>query len=105
MENILAVCLNKSYKEGITTLHLYEITRRAWRVNIKRVQKIEYVLGVYKGDIKSVYRVKEWKICEENNKRKYFIGEPIEEELKTKLEEKYNNGNKIKFTGCPVKYL
>ncbi len=63
--HILLVNLNKSYdseKAKIGRVDLYEITRKFWRMSKAKAEKIRYVLGVYRGIVRTVLKVEghEW---------------------------------------------
>ena len=71
-DRLLLVNLNKSYsgkaKERIyQRKNDYERTRKYWKVNIERAESVDYVLGVYKGVVRTVYR------------RYMFEGEAVED--------------------------
>lgn len=65
-DKLIAVKLNRTYRNN--RLHtpvdqpdnIYEKTRKYWRVNIKRAQKADYVLAVYKGIVRAVFKPLEW---------------------------------------------
>ena len=64
-DRLLLVNLNKSYsgkaKERIYQREKdYERTRKDWKVNIERAESVDYVLGVYKGIVSTVYRPVSW---------------------------------------------
>ena len=72
-ENLMLVSLNKSYdqKNAIDVLYnspkiidstsIYESTRKYWRVSVERAREMDYVLGVYGGIVRSVYKPFSWK--------------------------------------------
>ena len=60
IENVIAIKINQAYRENMTELELYEVTRGYWKVDVKRAEKADYVFSVYKGMIKEVYKVIEW---------------------------------------------
>lgn len=49
MENIIAIKVNRSYREDITATGLYDITRGYWRLNIKKAEQAEYAFSIYRG--------------------------------------------------------
>ena len=57
---ILLVCLNGSYKKGMSEDELYKITKGNWRCTINKAEQCHYVLGVYHGLVKSVYVPESW---------------------------------------------
>lgn len=67
-EGIMLVSLNKSFNqakaEGVyQRLNIYEATRKYWSVSRDRPASIKYVLGVYRGIVRSVIEVKSYKWC------------------------------------------
>ena len=59
-ENVIAIKINRSYRENMTATELYEVTRGWWKLDIKRAQLAEYVFSVYQGIVKEVYKVDGW---------------------------------------------
>jgi hypothetical protein len=60
-EPVLVVKINRTYREGMSKDELYEIVRGIWKVDKRKLDKIQYVLGVYHGIVKEVYQVAYWK--------------------------------------------
>ena len=60
---------------------LYEATRRAWRANLKRAEKVKFVLSVIAGIVREVYEVEEWYQSAESNNRIEFHGKPACDEI------------------------
>ncbi len=59
-ERAITVKLNKTYREGMNTGELYEITRGIWKIDKRKRELIQYVLGVANGHVKEVYHVDRW---------------------------------------------
>ena len=64
-DSLLLVSLNNSFNQAkakgvYRRIDIYESTRKYWAVDKKRIQGIKYVLGVYKGVVRSVIEVKSW---------------------------------------------
>lgn len=64
-ERLLLVNLNKSYDQkkakGVyKRKDIYEQTRKYWYINIERAKRVDYVLGIYKGVVRAVYRPTKW---------------------------------------------
>lgn len=64
-DRILLVSLNRSFdqskSEGVyVRKDLYDTTRRYWRGDIRKLNKVDYVLGVYKNIVRSVIRPHMW---------------------------------------------
>lgn len=56
-ENVIAIKINRSYKENITKDGLYEITRGYWKIDFKKAQHVDYAFSVFNGIIIEVYRI------------------------------------------------
>lgn len=87
-DRLLLVNLNKSYsgkaKERIYQRENdYERTRKYWKVNIERAESVDYVLGVYKGIVRTVYRPVRWELVRRDgygaeDGRYMFDGDAVE---------------------------
>ena len=62
---ILVVKINQRYEEKMDPDALYNAVRGVWKASKARVQKMDYVFGVYKGLIVAVYKPTEWFVCKE----------------------------------------
>ena len=65
-ETLLLVSLNKSFDQAkadgvYRRLDIYEATRKYWKIRKNAPQEIKYVLGVYKGIVRSVIEITSWK--------------------------------------------
>lgn len=112
-ENVIAIKVNRSYREGMPSLALYEITRGYWKVNKKRAQQAEYAFCVYNGTVKEVYQILEWlpagtvprqtlPDAETPAGRYEFVGEAAAEEIRRKYVGRsigglYRNGEQNPF--------
>lgn len=81
----------------------YNAVRSAWKVDKKRADNIEYVLGVVDGIVKEVFKVDEWK--EAGNGRYEFDGKVAPENIRKifkdkRIPEKYSK----KGNASPVQY-
>ena len=108
--NVLFITINRSINET----SVYEAVRYAWRINVERARKAEYVLAVEKGLIVGVFRATEWKTATEknfpeketHNENRYgFIGEeaPLEIQviyLRKRIPDRYRQQG----AANPVKY-
>lgn len=115
-ENVIAIKINQAYRENMTELELYEVTRGYWKVNVKKAEKADYVFSVYKGMIKEVYKVKEWlpagmilrptlPDAETPADRFEFVGEIAEENIRDKYIEKSIANLYRKGESNPIKYF
>lgn len=55
-EPLLLIKINDSYEPGLSLEKVYEITRWAWRMDIKRAENCNYVLGVAHGIVRGVFK-------------------------------------------------
>ena len=81
-DRILLVSLNRTFdlaRKRNDDIDLYEITRRSWAMAKHKAPKINYVLGVYRGIVRSVIRVTgySWVKDENNRDRCDFVGELV----------------------------
>jgi hypothetical protein len=58
-ENALLIRVNRLYRSGMTALELYEATRGAWKVGLRRY-KAEFAFAIYQGVVVEVYRIERW---------------------------------------------
>ena len=56
-ENIVVIKINKSYRDGMSALELYDVTRGCWKRKIESVEKAEYAFAVAYGIIKKYIRL------------------------------------------------
>ena len=90
-ERLLLVSLNRSFDStkaiGIyKRTDEYDATRKYWRINIDRAKKVDYVLGVYKGIVCTVYKPSAWESYTHaddgtpfKTRRYGFVGEKVPE--------------------------
>lgn len=64
-DNIVIIKVNKSYREGMSAMELYDITRGCWMRSLSSVKDCEYALAVVNGIVKEVYRIEAWLPAEE----------------------------------------
>jgi len=67
-ENIVTIKINKSYREGMSALELYDVTRGCWKRKLESVEKAEYAFAVAYGIVKEVYRIDRWFPAEQLNR-------------------------------------
>lgn len=65
-DHLLLVSLNRSYDQAKATgLYQrdndYEMTRKHWYISPRKAEKIDYVLGIYRGIVRVVIKVKGYK--------------------------------------------
>ena len=59
-ENVIAIKINRSYKEHMTKTELYEITRGYWKLNIHKAEQTEYAFSIHNGIVLEVYKIERW---------------------------------------------
>ena len=70
-DNIIIIKINRSYRRGMSPEELYDITRGCWKRRIESVDRAEFALAVYegevvealavyKGEVVEVYRIFAW---------------------------------------------
>ena len=64
-DNIVIIKINRSYREGMSELELYDITRGYWKRTLSSVKGSEFALAVVNGIVKEVYRIEAWLPAEE----------------------------------------
>lgn len=77
-ENIAIIKVNKSYKETLSDLELYDITRGCWKRKLESVQDAEYVFSVANSEVKEVYKVDKWMPAAELNRETIPHDEALE---------------------------
>ena len=60
----------------------YDCTRSAWRLNVNKAKKYEYVLSVTNGIVYEVYKVNEWHECTDREGRCEFTGEIAQDNVR-----------------------
>ena len=83
-DHILLVSLNRTFdlaRKRNDDIDLYEITRHAWVIAKHKAPKINYVLGVYRGIVRSVVKVKgySWVKDAKNRDRCSFVGQLLDD--------------------------
>src|SRR5260370_26232419 len=58
-EDALLIRVNRLYRRAMSPLELYEATRGAWKVSIRRY-KCEFAFAVFRGVVLEVYRIDRW---------------------------------------------
>lgn len=81
-DHMLLVSLNRTFdlaRKRNDDIDLYEITRRAWIVSKYKVKKVNYVLGIHRGIVRSVIKVSgySWEKDGKNRDRCAFVGELV----------------------------
>ena len=64
-DDIIIIKLNRSYRSGMSSEKLYDITRGCWKRRIESVERAEFALAVYKEEVIEVYRITAWYSAQE----------------------------------------
>ena len=58
----ILIRINQKYRKGMSDEELFEATRGVWKINENGLEakKAKYAFAIYKGEIKEVYKIKEW---------------------------------------------
>jgi len=84
-EPALLITINRGYRRGISSDELYEVTRKHWRVSLRRVANTKIACAVYRGIIREVYLIDRWKTSPKKFKgRHYFIGQVASPAIRNK---------------------
>lgn len=86
-EKSLFIRINKEYRDGMSTEELYEATRKAWVLNKKRAETVDYVFSINQGTIVEIYKPTEWFEVKENDtdtSRMGFCGKVAEGSIRDK---------------------
>ena len=85
-EKILILRISKSYNAKVgddckyIRENVYEMVRKYWRADIKRVSNAEIVLGIANGVVVAVYRPTKWEVVDYyGGKRCMFEGVEVSE--------------------------
>ena len=76
--DIAIIKINKSYKNGMSPLELYDITRGCWKRRLESVQDVEIVLAVVFGEVKEVYSVTSWMDASKLNRKTILYDAEVE---------------------------
>lgn len=118
---VLLININRLFRYGMTTLELYDATRSAWKLGVKR-EAVEYALSVYRGVVREVYSVSGWvqsghsmRGVDEDGRpskrdgRWEFVGTVADESVRNKyigrsVAEYFPKGsqNPVKYVNCDV---
>jgi hypothetical protein len=59
-DKIMMIRINDTYSDSLSPLELYEMTRGFWRVDVNHAEQADYVLAVYQGVVREVYKIAGW---------------------------------------------
>lgn len=58
-EPALLITINQAFRYGMSTMELYDATRSAWKLGIKR-HEAKFALSVYRGIVREVFEISGW---------------------------------------------
>ncbi len=64
--NLMLIKINKLYHDGMNEQELYDAVRGVWKAKIENAKKVDYVLGLYKGNVVAAYQPKSWYKVKDN---------------------------------------
>ena len=85
-DSAILINIASQYRFGMSSEELYEATRGTWRVNPARVKGAEFALSVFKGVVREVYKIDEWKFAGiiKGRNRYDFTGKVADEGIRDK---------------------
>ncbi|VVS94674.1 giy-yig endonuclease [Desulfoluna spongiiphila] len=105
IEPILLININRLYRRDMTDLELYDATRKAWVIGLRR-NKAKYAVATYRGLTREVYTIDEWFSIEVNNKTRWgFNGSIAENAIRNELRYKAIASYFPRGASNPIKYL
>ncbi|HEU4964423.1 MAG TPA: hypothetical protein VFV52_11320 [Bacilli bacterium] len=86
-EEIVLFKIHRALEEGKS---FYEATRAHWRMDTRRLQHIQYAVGVDRGKIVCAFRPLKWETVLEDGpdyKRKHFEGVEVSDEVLSQFQD------------------
>ena len=77
-DKLLCININNTYKSGERE-NIYEATRKYWKLNGERANKMDFLLSIYKGIVRAVFKPTHWYKSKEVEGRWEFEGQEIKE--------------------------
>lgn len=107
---VILININKHYERGMTPEQVYEVTRKHWRINHKKANKIDVVCGVCRGIIRGVFLSSGWERSvdapkEKDRKRFHFVGKIASDSLCKRYFETNVDGYWSRGAQYPIKYV
>jgi hypothetical protein len=104
-DRAILININNLYNRSMSTVEIYESTRKSWRINIKRAEDIKIAFSVYRGIIREVFSIHKWLPSSEVKGRYMFQGKVASKFLR----DKYINKSVAKYwkrgSQNPIKYV
>ncbi len=104
-DNVLIIKINKSFREDMSPLELYDVTRGCWKRKLESVSKAEYALSVSDSIVREVYRIDNWKPSYEVKRETIANNPDTEKERITFTGEVADDDVRNKYLGKNVKNL
>jgi len=105
-EPVILITINRQYHRDMGSQELYEATRKHWKISINRVANIKIACAVYRGIIREVYTIDEWrKSPKKQSGRHYFIGQVSSLIIRNKYINKSVRESGKKAGQNPIKYV
>lgn len=102
---IMLININRLYRREMTEPELYEATRKAWVVGLRR-EKAQYAIATYRGLTREVYEIKNWFQVDEGKSNRWgFDGKIADEVIRQKLRYKSIASHFSRGAANPIKYL
>jgi hypothetical protein len=60
LEPAILLNISRSYLTAVKPSQLYDVTRSAWTVNLKKAGKAKYAFAMYAGVVREVYKIQHW---------------------------------------------
>ena len=85
----------------------YEATRKHWRISKKRIESIQYAVGINRGKVECAFQPVRWGVVEEGKEkgRLYFEGSEASSDIIHKLQCAQDQLLKKFGSGNPVAYI
>ncbi|MDO8676476.1 MAG: hypothetical protein Q7K16_02390 [Candidatus Azambacteria bacterium] len=107
LDPTILININKIYYQEIENKELYEATRKAWKIDIKKANLAKYIFSTYLGIIRGVFEDCHWKIISsgKNKGRAYFIGKIANEETQKRFVDKSVRNYVRRGAQNPIRYV
>jgi len=109
-EKLICININKTYNRPNVSYYsmrdnIYEATRKYWKINGNRAKTADYVLAVYQGIVRAVFKPIEWHISDmkfDSGVRWEFTGIEVKDSpyLNVSVKEYIKHGNQN-----PIRYI
>lgn len=106
-DNVLIIKINSLYRTGMTVDEIYEATRESWVLSKDRAETVDYVLSVYSGIVREVFKPTKWYTVEseKGKARLGFEGEIAEQSVRDRYIFKSIDEYLKKGNANPIQYV